>query len=204
MAIEQIKVGNNFSYVIYCPKTKKAALVDPSFDTSKALAFVSENGLKLEYIINTHHHSDHTAGNAEVQDLCSCDIIASGVDKKHVAKGASKFVNDGDELQLGEIKLRFLHTPGHSFDGLCVVVDEEAIITGDTLFINDCGRCDLPGGSLTQMFNTLQYKIKILPDKLVVYPGHDYGPMPCDTLSNQKKTNMTLIVKSLDDFSKLT
>ena len=204
MAIEQISVGDNFSYVIYCPVTKKAALVDPSYDTEPVLEFIAKKGLKIEYIINTHHHGDHTAGNAVIQNQYSCDIIASSLDKVHAAKGVSKFVIDGEELLLGEVRLRFLQTPGHTFDGLCIIVDDSAILTGDTLFIDDCGRCDLAGGSLTHMFNSLQEKIKKLPDNLIVYPGHDYGPKPFDTLGNQKKTNNTLTVNSLEEFSKLS
>jgi glyoxylase-like metal-dependent hydrolase (beta-lactamase superfamily II) len=204
MPIEQILVGDNFSYVIYSKKTKEAVLVDPGYDTEAAMQFMADNNLNLRYIINTHHHGDHTAGNFEVQNKCSCDIIASSTDKTHAAKGASKFVDDGEKLKLGEITLTFIQTPGHTLDGLCILVDNEAIITGDTLFIDDCGRCDLPGGSFTHMYNTLNDKIKRLPDELIVYPGHNYGPKPFDTLGNQKKSNRTLKVKNLDDFSRLT
>ncbi len=203
MAIEQISVGDNFSYIIYCPDTNQAALVDPGFEPETALELIKKKHLKLKYIINTHHHSDHTAGNLKAQHHCSCDIIASSIDKTHLAKGVSKHVYDGEILYVGKIKLQFIHTPGHTLDGLCIIVDDKALITGDTLFINDCGRCDLAGGSLTHMFNTLQDKIKRLPDELIVYPGHDYGPKPFDTLGNQKKENRTLTVKSYEEFTKL-
>ncbi|MCK5560532.1 MAG: MBL fold metallo-hydrolase, partial [Thermoplasmata archaeon] len=92
---------------------------------------------------------------------------------------------------------------GHTLDGLCVIVDEEAIITGDTLFIGDCGRTDLLDGNLAQMFETLNEKIKPLPDYLTVYPGHDYGDKPFDTLGNQKETNKTLLANSLKHFSEI-
>lgn len=98
----------------------------------------------------------------------------------------------------------FLLTPGHTPGSICILVNNEAIITGDTLFIGDCGRTDLPGGNLTQMYNTLHYKIKSLPDHLIVYPGHNYGNKPFDTLGNQKLTNKTLVVKNLEEFSRLT
>ncbi|MCK5258369.1 MAG: MBL fold metallo-hydrolase, partial [Thermoplasmatales archaeon] len=83
------------------------------------------------------------------------------------------------------------------------IVDNEALITGDTLFIGDCGRTDLPGGDLVQMYRTLNEKIMSLPDHLIVYPGHDYGDKPFDTLGNQKRTNKTLLSKNLNDFSKI-
>ena len=101
-------------------------------------------------------------------------------------------VSDHTKLKLGQITLHFIHTPGHTPGSICIKVNNSAIITGDTLFIDDCGRTDLPGGSLIEMYNTLQKKILPLSNELIVYPGHDYGPKPFDTLGNQKNTNKTL------------
>ena len=178
-------------------------MVDPSYDASSALRFIKSKSLILEYIINTHHHSDHTNDNQRVKNESNCRIIASASGGQQLAEKVDKVVEDGDELQLGEVKLKFMLTPGHTPDGLCIIVDNEAIITGDTLFIGDCGRCDLPGSNLAQMFNSLQNKIKPLPDHLIVYPGHDYGPKPFDTLGNQKKINKTLRARSLEEFSRI-
>lgn len=203
MTIKQISVGYNFSYIIYCPTTKKAAIVDPSYDASQAIEFISKNKLKLEYIINTHYHGDHTSANQTIKQNNPCKIIASSFDSGHISGGVDKTVSDGEELYLGEVKLKFILTPGHTPGGLCILVNNEAILTGDTLFIGDCGRCDLIGGNLAQMFKSLQEKIKLLPDHLIVYPGHDYGSKPFDTLGNQKRTNKTLLVKSLEEFSKI-
>jgi len=112
-------------------------------------------------------------------------------------------VSDGDSFKLGKVNLEFLLTPGHTPGGICVIVDNEAIITGDTLFIGDCGRTDLPDGNLAQMYKTLHEKIMLLPDHLIVYPGHDYGYKPYDTLGKQKQTNKTLLAKSLEEFSEI-
>ena len=106
-------------------------------------------------------------------------------------------------MKVGDVNLRFILTPGHTKGGICIIVDNEAILTGDTLFIGDCGRTDLPGGSFEQMFKTLQEKIKPLPDNLIVFPGHDYGNKPFDILGNQKRTNKTLIARNLEEFSKI-
>jgi glyoxylase-like metal-dependent hydrolase (beta-lactamase superfamily II) len=97
--------------------------------------------------------------------------------------------------------LSCLLTPGHTPGGICIIVDKKALLTGDTLFIGDCGRTDLPGGSLEEMFKTLQEKIFLLSDELIVYPGHDYGEKPFDSLGNQKRTNKTLKAKTLKEFS---
>jgi len=205
MTIEQIRVGfNNFSYVIYCQKTKKAAIVDPGYDSSKVIEFISSNNLKLEYIINTHYHGDHSSENYRVKSYCPMSkIIASKADGQKLGLKVDINVYDKDQLSLGKITLTFLSTPGHTPGGICIIIDNEAILTGDTLFIGDCGRTDLPGGSLAHMYKTLQEKIMSLPDNLIVYPGHDYGDKPFDTLGNQKQTNKTLLAKNLEEFSKI-
>ena len=205
MVVEQIKaVFDNFSYIIYCSKNKDAAIVDPSFDATKTLDFISTNNLKLKYIILTHYHSDHTRDTLRIKESYpNVKIISSKSDGKNMGFKVDLYVSDNDELKVGDINLKFILTPGHTQGGICVIVDNEAILTGDTLFIGDCGRTDLPGGSFEQMFKTLQEKIKPLPDHLIVYPGHDYGPKPFDTLGNQKKTSKVLLAKNLEEFSKI-
>ena len=130
-------------------------------------------------------------------------IVASEVDGANLPFDVDVAVSEGDEIMVGELCLRFIITPGHTPGGLCILVDNDALLTGDTLFIDDCGRADLPGGSLPQMYQTLREKIMSLPDCLVIYPGHDYGDRPFDTLGRQKQTNKALRARSLDEFSLL-
>ena len=205
MTLKQIKVGHdNFSYVIYCQKTKKAAIVDPSYDASNVIKFISTTNLNLEYIINTHYHSDHSSDNNRVKRYFpNAKIVASKADGEKLGVNVDKYVYDKNQLSLGKITLIFLLTPGHTPGSICIIIDSESLITGDTLFIGDCGRTDLPGGSLAQMYNTLHDKIMALPNHLIVYPGHDYGDKPFDTLGNQKQTNKTLLAKNLEEFSKI-
>jgi hydroxyacylglutathione hydrolase len=195
MAIEQLRVGgDNFSYLIYCEGTGKAAIVDPGMNASKALDIITGKYLELLFIINTHGHDDHTADNGRVKKAHpNARIIAN--------EGAyDKNVEYDDEIMLGDVLMRFILTPGHTPGGICIIVDDKVIITGDTLFIGNCGRTDLPGGSDEQMFSSLKDKIGRLPDELIVYPGHDYGSKPADTLGGQKKENPTMAVKTLDEF----
>ena len=203
MAIEQIKIGfDNFSYVIYCPKKKQAAIVDPSFDATKSLQLLARKHLILEYVMLTHYHSDHSAESTHIKNLFpSSKIVTSEEDGRKLAVRPDVVVNDGSQLKLGNIHIDFLLTPGHTKGGICILVDDKAVLTGDTLFIGDCGRTDLPGGNLAEMFSTLQEKIMRLPDELIVYPGHDYGEKPFDSLGNQKRTNKTLRAKTLKEFS---
>jgi hydroxyacylglutathione hydrolase len=205
VAIEQIRVGHdNFSYVIYCPVHKKAAIVDPGFDATNSLQFIASKDLMIEYIVLTHYHSDHSAESTRIKNLFpSLKIVASEEDGKKLPIKPDVIVTDASQLKIGNIHLDFLLTPGHTKGGICIIVDEKAVLTGDTLFIGDCGRTDLPGGSLAEMFTTLHEKIMRLPDGLIVYPGHDYSEKSFDSLGNQKRTNRTLRAKNLKDFSKI-
>ena len=201
MTIEQILVGlDNFSYLIYCEETKQAALVDPGSNASNAMKRIGELDLDLKYVINTHHHHDHTGDNIRVKEAYDCKLIASHIDSEKISEFIDIIVADNEIIIMGTVQMKFIHTPGHTSGGICVIVDEKYLLTGDTLFIGDCGRTDLPDGSNEHMFNTLQM-LKDLPDELIVYPGHDYGPRPFDTLVNQKKINKTLLAESLDVFS---
>lgn len=205
MAIKQIKVGfDNFSYIIYCNSERKAAIVDPGYNASKTLDFIYSKNLELKYIINTHYHNDHTNETKKIKNsIPSSKVVASNLDGAKMGFEVDIIVSDGDSFKLGKVNLEFLLTPGHTPGGICVIVDNEAIITGDTLFIGDCGRTDLPDGNLAQMYKTLHEKIMLLPDHLIVYPGHDYGYKPYDTLGKQKQTNKTLLAKSLEEFSEI-
>ncbi len=203
--IEQFKVGaDNFSYIIYSTDTKEAAIVDPSYDASKTLNFIKQNNLNLKYIIITHYHFDHSKDIARVKKaVSSAKVVASELDGKKLNEKVDIFVTDGQKLSLGNIDLQFILTPGHTSGGICILVDNKAMITGDTLFIGDCGRTDLVDGNINQMFKSLQEKIKPLPDHIIVYPGHDYGDKPFDTLGNQKRKNKTLLARNIEEFSKI-
>ena len=205
MKIKQIRVGSdNFCYIVYSEKQKFAAVIDPGFEPDRSINFIKSNNLILSYIILTHYHSDHSFGLKNIKNQYpKAKIISSKADGEKLNEEIDIFINDKDKLKLGEIDLEFILTPGHTLGGICIIVDNRAIFTGDTLFIGDCGRTDLPGGNIHVMYNTLKNKINSLSDSLIVYPGHDYGDKPFDSLGNQKKVNKTLNVKNFDDFLKI-
>lgn len=196
MILEQIKRhGDNFSYVIADEGAGEAAIVDASYNADEIIAFVKGRGLKARYVISTHHHSDHTAGNKEVKAALGSKIVAhrlSGIDK-------DIGVADGDELLIGSLSIKVMHTPGHTRDGICLVVGG-AVITGDTLFVGECGRTDLPDGSPEEMFDSLFNKLMRLDDATLVYPGHDYGQKSHSTIGEERRTNYTLKERSLEEF----
>jgi hydroxyacylglutathione hydrolase len=202
--INQIRVGlDNFSYLIHS-KSNRAVVVDPGFEPKKIIDFIQSNDLILEYIILTHHHTDHSFGVKELKKNCpKSKVVASIKNAGNNDTQINLYVDDGDEINIDEIKMSFISTPGHTKDSICIIINNEAILTGDTLFIGDCGRTDLSGGNMHEMYDTLKNKIIKLPDHLIVYPGHDYGDKPYDKLGNQKRTNKILKARDFEDFSKI-
>lgn len=188
--------GDTFSYIIADDTTREAAVVDSSFNAGEITRTLKTENLNLKYIINTHSHSDHTAGNAELQSIFKAVTVAhklSGIN-------ADTEVEDGDVIRVGQIPVKVIHTPGHTPDSICLLIENQKLLTGDTLFIGECGRTDLPGGSSKQMYNSIFNKILKLNDEIEVYPGHDYGPKPYSTIGEEKRSNYTLEPRTLIEF----
>jgi hydroxyacylglutathione hydrolase len=188
--------GDNFSYIIADDATREAVVVDSSFNAGEIIRILTAENLKLEYVINTHSHSDHTAGNEELRSTFSARIVAHKLSKIN----ADVTVDDGDIIRIGSIPVKVIHTPGHTPDSICLLVDKKKLLTGDTLFVGECGRTDLPGGNSRSMYNSLFTKILKLSDDVEVYPGHDYGSKPSSTMGEEKRSNYTLQPRSLAEF----
>lgn len=196
MFFKQVKhMGDNFSYVLADEATKEAAVVDPSFNADAIRKIVRDQGLKVRYVINTHDHPDHTLGNDEIRSAFGAKIVA------HQLSGIRKDVSvvDGDVIKLGKTVVKVIHTPGHSPDSICLLVDGK-LLAGDTLFVGECGRTDLPGGNPESLYNSLFGKLMKLDDDVEVYPGHDYGPDPHSTIGRERKTNYVLEKRTLKEF----
>ena len=196
MIFKQVPVGSyqNFSYIIAEETTRRAALVDPAWEVEKLLQLCSDLNVKVSLIINTHSHSDHVGGNETVSSRTGARIVA------HASSPVHKDipVKDGDKIEVGKITVEILHTPGHCPDHICLLVDNK-VLTGDTLFVGECGRTDLAGGNSSEMYDSLNKLLK-LDDNVEVYPGHDYGLKPSSTIGEEKKLNYTLQPRSLEDF----
>jgi len=197
MIVKQIPVGSmaNFTYVIADEKTKVAAVIDPSWDLEKVLDMLKANELKLQYIINTHTHFDHVLGNEQLAALTGAKIIMH----RNSALEKDMTVDDNDIIQLGNIGIKVFHTPGHSKDGICLLV-ENKLFTGDTLFVGNCGRIDLPGGSAAELYDSLFGKLAKLDDQIEIYPGHDYGSRPYSTIGEEKRNNYVLKPRTKEEF----
>jgi glyoxylase-like metal-dependent hydrolase (beta-lactamase superfamily II) len=193
---KQIKQrGDNFSYIIADEVTKEAAVVDPSFNADTIIRMLKDQNLKVICVINTHHHGDHTAGNEDFRSDFGAKVVAHRL--SNVDKDVS--VDDGDVIKVGGVTLKVIHTPGHSQDSICLLA-ENKLLTGDILFVGECGRTDLPGGSATDMYHSLFDKLMKLDDRIEVYPGHDYGSKPHSTIGAERRTNYTLEKRTLEEF----
>lgn len=199
MILEQIRVGgmDNFAYLVGCRATGKAAVVDPAFGQELLHARAGALGLRIAWVINTHGHHDHAGGNDRMVALTGARVAAHPAARQRTDR---RLAHD-EMLALGEVRIRALHTPGHTPDGLCLLIDDEALLTGDTLFVGECGRTDLPGGDARALHRSLFEVLAALPDRLTVWPGHDYGcSAPHSTLGRERAENYTLKPRSVADF----
>jgi hydroxyacylglutathione hydrolase len=173
-------------YVVSCEETKEAVVIDPGVENEREakeiLDFIKEKGLRIKFIINTHGHPDHTAGNTIIKDATGAPILIHESDASRVH--ADRKLHDGDVLHVGCLKLVVLHTPGHTKGGISLLGDN-VVFTGDSLFSGAIGRTDFPGGSYQELIQSIRNKLLPLPDTVEVYPGHE-NPT---TIGNEKKYN---------------
>jgi glyoxylase-like metal-dependent hydrolase (beta-lactamase superfamily II) len=200
MIIRQIKVGliENFCYLLGDEVTKECAVIDPPANSQRIMEEVGKLGCGVKYIINTHGHADHTGGNEALKAATGAQVVAHA----YCRVAPDRPVDDGDVVMLGAIELKFIHTPGHTPDGVCILAGGKALFTGDTLFVGECGRTDLPGSSAEALWHSFFEKLAALPDDVMVLPGHDYGKEPFSTLGEERKTNHTLKPRTLEEFVK--
>jgi glyoxylase-like metal-dependent hydrolase (beta-lactamase superfamily II) len=189
MIIQQLKHGSmdNFSYLIGCEQTRQAMVIDPGANVKRILSEARKQGLSIESIVNTHGHGDHTAGSARLKLLTGARIIIHALDADAVP-AADIRLSDEIDLPTGALSLRVIHTPGHTPGGICLY-GEGQLFTGDTLFVGDSGRTDLPGGHRPTLAASIR-RLMQLPDSTVVWPGHDYGPTPFSTIAWEKRHNV--------------
>jgi len=206
MILEQWKVGfmEVFCYLVGCAETGECLVIDPAGDEDRVVNRISERGLHLGTIVNTHGHPDHTCGNARVKELTGARIVMHPLDDRMFnspegrqmarqwgfadSPPADEHVEDGDVIRVGNVSLEVIHTPGHSPGGICLLV-EGNLFTGDTLFVGGIGRTDLPGASVDQFMDSIRKRLLTLPGKTVVWPGHDYGMRPSSTIDEERRSN---------------
>lgn len=214
--LRQAQIGPmaNFVYLIGDPASRKAAVVDPAWDINAICDLAAREGYEIDRILITHYHQDHIGGDlmgfhvpgtAEMLSRVAVKVYVN----KEEAEGARRVaglsdsdlvkVDAGDTIKIGNVEVKFLHTPGHTPGSQCFLTAGN-LISGDTLFVGSCGRVDLPGANPEQMYYSLNRTLRNLDDSTVVYPGHAYAPEPSTTIGEQKRRNMYMRFNNLDDF----
>jgi len=213
LIVEQIEIGpmQNFTYIVGSRSSREVAIVDPAWDIENLVKHINEKGYKLTAALVTHYHPDHIGGSmgghnidgiAELLAINPLKIYAH----KHEADGVKKItglsesdlvrVESGDDLRIGDVSVEFLHTPGHTPGSQCFRIQDK-LVSGDTLFINGCGRVDLPGSDTEDMYHSLR-KLADLPDQTILLPGHNYAQIPNATMGDTKKMNTYMHIKDLE------
>ena len=188
---KQVPVGymQNFSYLIGDKIKKECVIVDPAWDVDAVLKEAERDGMKVVAAILTHTHFDHCNNVEDLVKRTDCPVYVHGNESKHLKSIKKNIVETGEgtKLKIGEIEMTFLHTPGHTEGSQCILIGDK-LVTGDTLFVGACGRCDLPGGNERKMQESLQ-RLAQLETSLTIYPGHAYGDAESSTIGQEKKTN---------------
>jgi glyoxylase-like metal-dependent hydrolase (beta-lactamase superfamily II) len=207
----------NFVYVIGDDETRECLVVDPAWDVSGILDEIDRQELRLSGALVTHYHPDHAGGNifghhiaglAELQALRPVKVYVNELEADGIkmVTGLSDSdllkVQGGDQLSIGKAAVTFLHTPGHTPGSQCFLIGS-SLVSGDTLFIDGCGRVDLPGGDSEQMYYSLTQVLGKLPDTTALYPGHNYASRPVSTIGRERLENLYMRAGTLAEWQRL-
>ena len=218
LIIEQIQIGpmENFAYLVGSKLSREVAVIDPAWDIDALLNLIDEKDYLLTAALVTHYHPDHCGGSfggntvAGVADLLEKREVriythklesdglkkVTGISETDIVK-----VESGDKLEIGDVEVEFLHTPGHTPGSQCFKIKQN-LVSGDTLFVDGCGRVDLPGSNSEDMFHSLQ-KLATLPDDTLLLPGHNYSSVPHATMGKTKQSNTYMRIGDLETWKTL-
>jgi glyoxylase-like metal-dependent hydrolase (beta-lactamase superfamily II) len=202
MMIEALPVGplQVNCYIVGCEKTREALVIDPGDEGERILAALDSAGLQAKLVINTHGHFDHIGANAYLLEKTGAELLIHEKDVPLLAQSErhaelfglsvvpspapTRTLSGGEELSVGELRIRVIHTPGHSPGGICLLVDDH-LFAGDTLFAGSIGRTDLAGGNHEQLLAAIREHLLVLPEGTTVYPGHG----PDTSIGREKRSN---------------
>lgn len=208
--IQQLQLGpmENFVYLVGAEGARETAIVDAAWNVDAALAAAAAAGREVTHALVSHWHFDHTNGLAPLLERKAVRICAHAADVPRLPRevqGEVAPLSGGDAVEVGPLRIRALHTPGHTQGSTTWSLDAApgfpgAIFSGDTLFVNACGRCDLEGGDPEEMFRSLR-RLSELGDDVRLYPGHDYGDVPVSSIARERAQNPYFArLSSLSDF----
>ena len=189
MTFQEIRAGGCCSYLLVCDATCSGVLVDPELSQlDRILALLSQSGTRLHYLVDTHTHADHFSGTHELGRRLGVPVVMHSAS---VAPYVDVRVDDGETLIAGQLRLRVLHTPGHTADSISLAVADR-VLTGDTLLRLATGRTDLPTGSAEELYDSLFAKLLRLDDNVGVFPGHNYKDLPVTSIGQERAQNPRL------------
>lgn len=205
--IKQTPLGpfHVLSYIVGCPHTRDAVLIDPAGEEDKILALIQNEHLCVKYILNTHGHADHVLGNSKLKDVLKVPVCMHEADDRFFAdplvreKSSKELglpppipadirLKDGGIIEVGTLKIEVIHTPGHTPGSVCYLVAGN-LFSGDTLFVGAAGRTDLIGGSLDTLIESIEKRLIVLPKETIIWPGHDYGETVTSTIGKEMEEN---------------
>jgi hydroxyacylglutathione hydrolase len=197
---KQMELGPmmNFIYLLGSRSQGEAAVVDPGWEPDAIVSAAEAEGLKLTKVLLTHCHQDHILSLGALLSRVNVPVYVNKYEAPYIQRITSDVVavDDGDDIEVGHLTVRCLHTPGHSRGSQCFTVDS-ILFSGDTLFVGSCGRCDLPDSSPEDLYNSLQLLAK-MDGSILVLPGHNYGPRPTTTIEDERRYNPYLRIPTLD------
>ncbi len=200
MFCRELNRGKCKTYLLGCERTRRAVLIDPLRDnTGRYIAVAAYHGFRLEYTIDTHTHADHRSGTWDVADLTDAKVV---MERHAPAPHVNLHVSDGDVLEVGDLRLKVFHTPGHTPDGISLYVDG-CLFTGDTLLIGGTGRADFAGGDAGKQYDAITAVLFALPDQTLVFPAHDYRGNHNSTIGKEKTSNPRVAGRSRDEYISL-
>ena len=203
--LRQLAVGpmQNFAYLVGGSASRDCAVIDPGWDARSLLEAAVQDGRVIQAIVLTHGHFDHVGGVKDLQEQAQVPVFAHQGDAAALSKAFKtvRALEDDGTVAAGGLELRCLHTPGHTPGSQCLLAQGQ-LFTGDTLFIDCCGRTDLPGSDPAAMHRSLR-RLAALPGATVVWPGHDYGSRPSAPLSAVLAMNPYLAAATLPEFLRL-
>lgn len=203
LLIRQYEIGmmENFIYFVGDAKTREILVVDPAWEVDTILRKAAEEDLKIRGILISHHHFDHTNGIQEMLDAHDVPVYVHRADIPHLEYRGGHLVpsESGQKITVGGVEVELIHTPGHTPGSQCFHV-RNRLVSGDTLFIGACGRCDFEGGSPEEMYFSLTQRLGRLPDDTILLPGHNYAETPTSTMGRERKSNPYLMCDSLQNF----
>jgi glyoxylase-like metal-dependent hydrolase (beta-lactamase superfamily II) len=204
----------NFVYVIGDRETREALLVDPAYSVAELVDIVENDGMRLVGALATHYHPDHVGGGMMGLEIEGArELVALRGMKIHVQREEAEWVQlvtqlsksdlelheSGDVVQVGEIAVRLIHTPGHTPGSQCFLV-ENRLIAGDTLFLSGCGRTDLPGGDPRALYFSLNQRLAKVPDDALLFPGHLYSKQPSASMGVTRQSNFVFKPKTEEEW----